>query len=45
LPQREPVTKDKNVNIAPVIAIAEAIIEASRALNAQPIPAYMAINT
>src|SRR5438874_13835330 len=39
LPQKAPVTKEINVNSAPVIASDEAIMEASRALKAQPIPA------
>src|SRR6184192_3346914 len=44
-PQSEPVASETKVNIAPVVEIAVAIIEASRALNAQPIPAYTAIKT
>src|SRR6267154_677983 len=44
-PQSDPVTSEIKVKIAPVVAIAVAIIEANRALNAQPIPAYTAIST
>ena len=44
-PQSDPVTNEIKVKIAPVGEIAVAIIEANRALNAQPIPAYTAINT
>src|ERR1043166_6541996 len=44
-PQSEPVASEMKVNIAPVVDMAVAIIEASLALNAQPIPAYMAIST
>src|SRR3954471_12492938 len=44
-PQSEPVASETKVNIAPVGEIAVAIIDASRALNAQPIPAYRAIRT
>ena len=39
LPQNAPVTNEIEVNIAPVIEIDEAIIDASLALNAQPTPA------
>ena len=39
LPQNAPVTSEKKVNMAPVIASAEAIIEERRALKAQPMPA------
>ena len=38
-PQNAPVTNERNVNMAPVIEMDEAIIDASRALKAQPIPA------
>src|SRR6185436_2041744 len=44
-PQREPVASEIKVNMAPVGEIAVAIIEASLALKAQPIPAYTAIST
>src|SRR5688572_3383939 len=39
LPHRDPVASEINVKIAPVTAIADAIIEDNRALKAQPIPA------
>ena len=39
LPQNAPVTNEIAVNEAPVIAMAEAIIDERRALNAQPMPA------
>src|ERR1043166_6972609 len=39
LPQNAPVTNEMAVKDAPVIAIDEAIIDDSRALNAQPMPA------
>ena len=39
LPHKDPVTNEMKVKIAPVGAIAVAIIEASRALKAQPTPA------
>src|SRR5438445_11211533 len=44
-PQSDPVTSEMKVKIAPVVEIAVAIIDANRALNAQPIPAYTAIST
>jgi len=39
LPQNAPVTSERKVNMAPVIEMEEAIIDASRALKAQPIAA------
>src|SRR3989442_11617277 len=39
LPHNEPVTNDRKVNIAPVNDSDDAIIDDSRALNAQPTPA------
>src|SRR6266446_4224342 len=41
-PHSEPVTRARNVNIAPVIDSAEAIIDDSRTFNVQPIAAYVA---
>ena len=39
LPQNAPVISETAVNIAPVIASDDAIIDDRRALNAQPMPA------
>jgi len=43
--QSDPVTSEMKVKMAPVGAIAVAIIDASRALKAQPTPAYRASST
>ena len=44
-PQTAPVHKARNVNIAPVGAMAVAIMEERRVLNASPMPAQTAIIT
>ena len=38
-PHSEPVTRERNVNIAPVMDIEDAIIDYNRALKAQPMAA------